>query len=614
MIALFKAEFIRYQKWALLLFGLQLMIWFYLSKVSDLLDANNNQVLTAQLLLVIMSFAFGVLQMQLHKRKSHWTQLLQRPLSSQQIYISLAGAATAIVIIAIPLAWLFVVAGLDIFTNTIVDVRHYVFIPFIAGVALLAYLFGSFVTLSASRGAILLVIILLVFVMPSSQSLWLKFILMVLSLAYLFYLNVISFKPDLNQYPSSTIALFLMAIPMQMTIVYLLVFSSVIFYHIPLAITGEHPSMTQSHGTYDHWRNNVAQNERISTLLAASDNETTLWYGEQSKLAQYNSINTDITEFASQGQLHISDKQYRLKHKNSNTIWMFSHDEMLLQGSNIDSGSVIGWLGKQGFIGDATAITNIDRFSQVPFLLQDKYIVTDNAVFQVDYDDKLIWIKTQLQGNEQYIGLPQFTKDFVSLVSSKQTYLFDRRAFVEEFEIPEPMFTLPHLVSINKINKIETYHMVDGFILSYMGQNYFGFDRPGVEVIYAQLDGNTEKVHAAEFTQHSYPALIRHLGFIASPLYSPFYRSFINLGEPVSNQYDSLLDVYSSEMPLPVNVLIIGLQLFSAITVLLLAKRIRLSSRRQFAWVVMTLLVGLPSLISFFLLNKTRDIAQENPT
>jgi hypothetical protein len=608
MLALFKAEFIRYRKWAILLLIAQLILWLYMSKISVLLDANNARVNAVQLLLLISSLAFGLVQMHLHKRKNHWTQLLQRPLASGKIYLALAGAAVVNILIAVPLAWLLVVVGFDSFTTTVVDQRHYDFVIFSAGKAILAYLLGSFIILSASRGAVLLAILLLVFFLPTSQNLWLVFSAMAVIICYLAYLNFISFKPALAEHPKSGLATLLMAVPMQVMIVHLLVFSSVIFYHIPRAIIGDHPAMVQSEGTYDYWRNSVPQEERIGYFLKDTGNENNAWYGNQAQLAQFNTINTIAIDFAKKGQLHTSDGKYSLNHKSSQSLWIFSHDKMLLQGTDNTSGIIVGWLGQQGFINSTDTVSDADRFTHIPYLLQDKFILTDNTIYQVDYNEKTLSVKSQMQGDERFIGLPQFNQTHVTLVSTEQTYIFEREDFFEEFEIAVPSYELPHPVSLDQISLIESYRLVDGFILSYMGYNYHGFDRPGAEIFYAQLEGNIEKIHNIKFKQHNYPDLIRHLGYIASPLYYPLYRSFFHMGESTAVMQSSAIEVYSRKMPMSVNISVAILQLFSAISVFFLAKRSLLNKRSQFVWTIMTAVVGLPALLSFFLLNKVGGV------
>jgi hypothetical protein len=609
MLALFKAEFIRYKKWAVLLLILQLMLFLYLSKISDLLDANNARVNVVQLLLLLCSFAFGLMQMYLHTRKNHWTQLLQRPLASGKIYLVLAGAAIANILIALPLAWLFVVAYLDNFTTTVVDQRHYALVFFSAGKAILAYLLGSFIVLSASRGAVLLAILLLVFILPISQNLVFIFTYMMVVISYLGYLNFISFKADISQYPRSGLSAFLMAVPMQMMIVYLLVFSAVIFYHIPLAIIGDHPAIEQKEGTYEYWRKSVPQEERISYLLKGADNKNIRWYGKQAQLAQFNVINTEMIEFAKKGQLHSSDKQYSLIHSSSQSIWVFSHDKMLLQGTNQNTGEIIGWLGQRGFLNHIDAVSNEDRFINIPYLLQDKFIVTEYAIFMVDFNEKTLSLKSQVHGNEHFTGLPQFNKSYVTLVSNEKTYLFERADFFEEFELAVPAYELPHPAGLDQISLIESYRLVDGFILNYIGYNYHGFDRPGAEIFYAQLDGPLNKIYSTKFEQHSFPEIIRHLGYIASPLYYPFYRSFFHMGDPTAIMQNSITEIYAREMPLSVNISVIFLHILSTLIVFLMVSHSRLGRSKLLGWTLMTAMVGLPALISFFLLNKVRGIS-----
>jgi len=225
----------------------------------------------------------------------------------------------------------------------------------------------------------------------------------------------------------------------------------------------------------------------------------------------------------------------------------------------------------------------------------------------------LVWlkvpIKSQMQGDERFVGLPQFSKYHVILVSTKQIYLFEYEDFFEEFELATPAYLFPHPVNLDQISLIESYRLVDGFIISYMGYNYHGFDRPGAEIFYVQLDAPMEKIHSTEFKQHSYPDVIRHLSYIASPLYYPFYRSFFHMGESTANRQSSIGEIYSRKMPMAIKVTAIILQVFTTIIVFLLASRLDLSTKSKLVWTVLAAIVGLTALLSFLLLNKVSGIS-----
>ena len=82
MFELYKAEFARYRIWALC--GIVVVLGFYgfLQKLKPFLEADMLQITTMNIGLVGGSFAFGIVQMILHKRINHWTYLIHRPARS----------------------------------------------------------------------------------------------------------------------------------------------------------------------------------------------------------------------------------------------------------------------------------------------------------------------------------------------------------------------------------------------------------------------------------------------------------------------------------------------------------------------------------------------------
>ena len=215
MLALFKAEFMHYRKWAIWLLAMQVMAWAIVLKLNEYADASAFETEITTILSLFGGFAFGVIQMVLNTRKNHWTFLLQRPLSSKEIYLSITAASTLHIFIAFPFVWLGVVAGFDHFTNAVVDMRHYYMAPYLMMYSIATYLIGNLVVLSASRGAIFTGFGLLILHNDLPQFTWLKFLILVLVIIILLYLNIKSFKADRAQPLKSVTGIVLMAVPMQ---------------------------------------------------------------------------------------------------------------------------------------------------------------------------------------------------------------------------------------------------------------------------------------------------------------------------------------------------------------------------------------------------------------
>ena len=612
MLALFKAEFLHYRQWAIYLLTLQAMVWAITLKLNEYADASAFDTEITSILSLFGGFIFGVVQMFLNTRKNHWTFLLQHPLSSRNIYLALTTASTLHIIIAFPLVWLGVVAGFDHLTNAVVDMRHYYMAPYLMFYTLATYLIGNLVVLNPSRGAILAGFGLLTLHNDLPQFTWLKFLGLVLVIIILLYLNIKSFKADRSQQLKSATSTALIAIPMQVTLVFFLSMSTTLFYDIPQTLIGTHPEHHPIEGSFDYWRN-IEDNKRITYLLKDSNIKDNQLFSRQTELAERDTIAINHRAFNRKNQLNFRDNQWFLSDEDSLTVWVFSHDEMLLQGSNNFTGKIVGWLGQQGFITQLNSITDADRFKSVPSMIKDQFIVTDKTIYQVDFDNKRLSVKLMMAGDEYLIGRPEFKKHFVALVTNKQTYLFDPHSFSQSFETTMPNYQMPHPVALDNLYEIESYRMADGFLLTYSHQNYYGFDKPGAEIFYVHSNGDIEKIHSARFTKYNYPEFIRHFDYLISPviftLRDLISKSFKSSNSSIQNSDTASTHHWSST----ILITIILLQLSTTFIVLLLARRIRLSTVSSVLWLFMTLFIGLPALLSFLLLNKVRHKVIANP-
>ncbi|MCJ8321926.1 MAG: hypothetical protein MJK12_19990 [Colwellia sp.] len=603
MLALLKTEFLHYRKWAIGLLALQAMAWAIVLKLNEYTDASAFDNEITQILSLFGGFIFGVVQMVLITRKNHWAFLLQRPLNSRDIYFAITAASTLHIFIAFPLVWLAVVAGFDLFTNTVVDMRHYYMAPYLMMYSVATYLIGNLVVLNASRAAILTGFGLLTLHNDLPQFTWLKFLILALVIIILLYLNIKSFKADRFQPLKSVSGIVLMAIPMQVILVFFLTMSTALFYDIPQTLMGTHPEQHPTEGSFEYWRN-IEEDKRIAYLLKDSDMDNKTLFSRQTELADKDTIATYHSAFNRKNQLNFRDNQWFLSDEDSRTVWVFSHDEMMLQGSDNFTGEHVGWLGQQGFLDKLNLATDADRFITVPSMIKNQFIVTDKLIFQVDFANKQLSVKLMMTGGEYLIGRPEFKEHFVALVTNKQTYLFAAQTFLNEFELAATSYQLPHPVALENLSGLESYRMADGFLLIYRGQDYYGFDKAGAEILYAHANGDVEKIHSVRFNKQNTPEFIQHFDYLISPaIYTlrGVIRNSFQSSELSKQSNDAVLTRPWSSTIL---ITIILLQVSAAIVVLILARRFRLNHGKTVLWVLMSLVVGIPSLLSFLLLNK----------
>jgi len=607
MLALFKAEFLHYRQWAIGLLALQAMAWAIVLKLNEYADASAFDNEVTQVLSLFGGFIFGVVQMILNTRKNHWTFLHQRPLNSRDIYLAITAASMLHIFIAFPLVWLVVVASFDLLTNAVVDMRHYYMAPYLMLYSIATYLIGNLVVLNASRAAILTGFGLLILHNDLPQLTWLKFLILAFVIIILLYLNIKSFKSDRFQPLKSVAGIVLMALPMQVVLVFFLTMSTALFYDIPQTLMDSHPEQHPTEGSFDFWRK-VEDDKRIEYLLKDSNMENKVLFSRQTQLADKDTIATYHKAFNRKNQLNFRDNQWFLSDEDSRSVWVYSHDEMMLQGSDNFTGEVVGWLGQQGFIDQLNLATDADRFISVPSMVKDQFIVTDKTIFQVDFANKQLSVKLAMTGEEYLMGRPEFKENFVALVTNKQTYLFEPKIFLNEFELAVSSYQLPHPVSLASISGVESYRMVDGFLLIYRGQNYYGFDKAGAEIFYVHINGDVEKIYSVHFNKHSSPEFIQHFDFLISPaiytLRELMANSFQSSNQNAQNNEPSSEIALTRPWPSSMLITISLLQLGAAFVVLILARRFSLNKGKKALWLLMTIIIGLPALLSFLLLNK----------
>lgn len=605
MFELFKAEFNRYRKWAFLGLIIQLCIWGFVSRLKPLLSSDASQNSLTILDCVIIGLIFGITQMILNTRKNNWTYLIQRPLPMKKIYMALSGAAIANIIIAIPLGWLLTMAALDMFTATVVDFRHYVFAFYMGGISITAYLIGSLIVLSASKGAIGLLYFIVIWLFPKPESQMIFFTLMTAIGIMLWYLNLKCFKPDLKTHVQKPTFVVMMAIPMSITVMFLLYMGSSVYYHIPRLLMGTHPDNNPVENSISYFWNMDDAKVVGHILKDHTDLKNKDQISRQAELADADRIGSGFWTYPSKGQMHSKDTNYGLFDRDSKTHWVFSHDAMMLHGLDSTTQKSKGWIGKNGFVEEGKATAD-DKFDHVPFMIEDQFLATKSTIYQINYEDKEIIVKYEAPTGSEFATPPQIRDHYVALLTDKNSYLFDKETFITEMEAATADYRIPHPIALNKIWAIETRRMVDGYLMLYFSDHYDGYMKPAVSMSYARLGRGVEQIAKTQYPALRHPALILDLEYTLSPGAYMLYRSIYRMLEPSELENVSFAEVLTRDYAPSVKWTALLLQIFSILCLVLLARKIKLGKPLTVIWTAMGAIFSLPAILCFLLMNKVR--------
>ncbi|MGS2721548.1 hypothetical protein [Paraglaciecola aestuariivivens] len=608
MFELAKSEFVRYQKWALLIVIMLLALLGFISKIKPLLEANGAQTALVNMAFLTGSLFFGIFQMALYKRANQWTYLIHRPISPAKIFCALSGAGILLLVCALGLPWLISMSGLDMLTNTVVESRHYLHLVFLLLTCIMCYLIGTLIVLNASYGVAGLLIMLVIVMAPIAKNTLVQFLPVLTIIAGLFYLNLKSFKPDLSQYLTQPFSLVLLAVPLSFAMLFCLTMAGTMaFYHIPKFIAGTHPDSNRVEGTYRYlW--NYDEADTPEYILQNTDTALAQNMIQQAKLAEVNWVDIEPWTFPRKGQLYVDDYQYALSHKQTNSIWQFSHSEMVLQGISSATGKPVGILGQNGFVDNLSLVTDKDRFSEVPFLLGEKHLMTRTVIYQVNFKEKLLSEKFRLTDNERFIGIPRINKNFISIATNKHLLLFDPRAYQDEYQQTAPDYTVPHPVPVKNLTSLRVFQLADGYLFTYFGPDHFGFDRPGAQAFYARLSGEIDYVGGREFTEFAHPAWIRSALYVVSPVLWGAQNVMFNIIEPSKIQIYSLSEIRQMQFPKQVISLAVLLHVISLLGAIIICRRHRLPPAQVATWVSLCGFLSLPALAACLLLNPWRPV------
>lgn len=605
MLQIFKSEFLRYRTWTLVALVAVLAAYSFLAKLFPFLSAPPELTAISYIIAVGGSLAFGLVQMLLHRRSNHWTYLVHRPLPPKHIFfgLSLAGMLSIALVLVVP--WLVMVIGIDAFTITVVDNRHYTYILFMLFCALTGYLVGTLSALNPSKGAILLAILLLIIMNPRPSNDLAQYVPMLTVLTVLFALNIVSFKPDLSTHVRRPWAIVLMALPMCYALSYGLALSTAVYYHIPRFIMGTHPDNHPVNGTVEYlW--SVRGADRVAYALEGSSNPRADYYVKQAKLAEEDWISTGAWTYPREGQLHTQDLQYSLTPKGTSQTWQFSHDEMLMVGYSSIGQEALGAIGMRGFLSSADEASPEDRFKSVPLMIGEKFLATPNALYQVNFTERQLDIKHTPEAGDYYIGRPQMGENYVALVTNKHVLMFDPSAMQDDYETAEPDYVIAHPVPVSNVRFIDTYRLVDGYLLIYRGANFFGFDEPGSMVVHAKLGGGAEIVHTRHYSVQRHPAWVRHFMEMISPTLHLMDNSYLNTIEPTNADYISPRELLARTYPTSIYWGAGILMVLSALVIVVLSRRLRLRRAQMITWASLGAILSVPAVVAFLLMNPWR--------
>lgn len=593
---LLKAEWLRFRTLAIASAVLHLLVIGFLTRLVDLAQ---QPVMVYQLFgaaYVLTGLLLGLYQMGAYRRPNSWLNLLHRPLSQSQIAGALLGAGGLSLLVAVVLPIVVIAGWQDGLSSRVFDLRHWL-LP-LAGwiVAACGYLIGCYCMLAGGRLAAAALVFLLL--LANAQASGVAVVaLQLLILAWLLLMVLGAFKPDLSAGPQSAAAMSLVAIPMQMVMFSLIVLLGVVA-EIAWIAQGSHPINvpTPPRGSVVELTRMEAQERLLAGLESSTVVETDLLV-QQVELSEAILLSPNVASAALAHQMS-AEAPFDLQDHERHLKWVFSHDSMRFEGINPVDQSPLPSMG----IGVDNAAFPAPALAagRLPIMAGgDAVVVAGGTIYQYLSETGLILPRFELPDGELVTGMQLIGQSF-GVMSNRALYFFNGRDAAEDYEHLSPRIRLQIPAAYDDLDYIDLVELVDGYLVSFSALSY-GKDAyaatPYQTIIRVDGTGLSETLVHRELP-YAFPELFRYRHWLPSPVVSELAgRAKFLFAAPNPN-------TASVRAPVPARMLWLAatLNLLSVVGALWLMRRRSLSFGNRAVWVLACAVIGMPALMSFWLL------------
>ncbi len=594
---LFKAELLRFRSWSIAYAVVLMLVMGFMTRMFDLAQQPSIVYQVFGTAFALTGLLLGLYQMGGYRRPNAWLNLLHRPLPHWQIATALFGAGAILLFAVILLPLLFMAGWQEVMTARVVDTRHLLLIFSGSLIAICSYLAGAYTMLGNKRYGFCSLVFLALLIASNATGIGM-IALQLLIMIWLAVMIMFAFKPDLTATPRNMIGVIATAAPLQMAMWMMFILAG-FGVEIVWIMEGSHPNNlpTLVPGSAKEANNAEGKDLMITALKNSKDSQAPLWR-EQAAISEIFTTGPTISavpvrnELMNIAPMEFDDEKRRVR-------WVFSHDSMRFEGYSLTDFRPVGVLGVEGN----------GKFDTPPLPGPDGVLLGSGTVYQYDSDAKLVLPRAQLPAGEIITGF-EIMGERVALVSDHAIYFYDGR----ELQNGDGMLTARQRVPIyghtGNLSRIDLMELLDGYLIafSFTGGAHNGDGAPYQQVLRVDTQGKVTQVAGREFL-FDYPVAWRYQLWYVSPVLYATQKAAANLFAP----YVPSKDIERPAVPRSAWMIAGILMLISLLAAVWRTQSLSLSLSERLAWIVACGLIGIPALLSLWLLYPKRERLDDIP-
>ena len=501
---LYLSECRRYLRACLILAGAHLMLQLFLSRLGNIFQQGWPMQLVILAVCMFAGLGLALHQIGSYRQPSRWLWLLHRPLQPGTVLGALALAAATLIALAIGLPLLLTALGTDFLSQRTIDTRHYLAVPYLTMMALIAWLCGVAVMTSRSRFAFLVVLLpwLLLAHAASAVSLLLASVLCAALLAWHVHAG---FTPGRMVRPGS-IAMLAQATPLLIGMYCVLLWGTLAVFHIAQVGIGRHPLTlaVPPAGGYTEASRADGRTLMLAGLAGARDVRVPHWR-RQLPMLEVATLQPNIKRHAVAQQLSNLDAPSQAELVEQQQRLTFSFDSMRFDVHDMRSGALLAQMGLRG-MGDSQPFPGVPMFAGK--------LLTARMVLAFDATGQALLPQVTLPAGEQLAAVPKTLGERLYLLSNGRLIVYTERgaAYVE-------LFSVPLAGPLSDLERVDIVPLLDGTLVSLTGGRAMEFGVAGGQqtVLFVDGDGQIQPI-AMRAIGHDYPLLFEHARWWLSPV------------------------------------------------------------------------------------------------
>lgn len=592
MIDLLKGELLRFRIWALIAFAAHLLVLGFLTRMVDMAQQPLQVYQIFAMVYFVTGCALGLYQMGTYRRPNQWLNLLHRPMHRLRIAGALSGACALLLLAVVALPILIIAFYQDTVTARVVDLRHWMMPLACWLVALCGYLSGAYAMTANRRYSFSVAMLPNLFMFATAFG-WAAIAVQLAVLAYLIALQAIAFRPDPTMPPEHPFAVLATALPVQVA-AYFLLWMAGFGVELGWTVSGTHPLNTPvpPKGGYVEADRADGKGILLIGLAGSRDPDAALWR-EQIALSDVYTV-YPMRDVAHRGEM-TNPAPMELGDSENGILWTFSHDRMRFVGQGALDKRPRGELGAGESQAALPAPTR---------LYAEGRLFNANAAYQYDAGQKRIFERVRLPRGEVMASPPEAAGENLLALSDRAAYFYPGRESAQGLGLLQPLMRVPLPGPVGNLSRMDVIELLDGYLISYTytwGVWAGELQQPYQQVLRVDDKGQAREILRRPISLDLPAAYTNRVWWL-----SPVLRTLCLRAQ----------DLFAAPEPLrakpqPVTASIVRLALACCLLSLLgafwLSARQSHSPAQRWTWVLLCGLIGLPALVSLWVMYPRRE-------